>query len=245
MSTRSGRHSVTMADAAEAIATSVVPTEPVPAPAISRIALLDDHPVLRAGTRQLLELDAAYRVFEFGSAKELMSRFESGAFDLLLLDLSLPDRDGLALLPQLRLIDPALRIIVFSVHDGTLYRQQAAALGADALISKRDAPAHLIDAVRHWLATGPIPFDHGIAKSPSSPEAHLTRTPHHDPLHTLTPREREVFLLLARGHGASRVAAMLQASRKTIYTHRERLLSKLGCANDAELAIFGREQGIV
>lgn len=67
----------------------------------------------------------------------------------------------------------------------------------------------------------------------------------HDPPHALTPREREVFLLLARGHGAARIAAMLQTSPKTTYTHRERILRKLGCASDAELAIFAREQGVV
>lgn len=205
------------------------------APDLPRVALLDDHPMLRAGIRQLLELDVGCLVDEFGNAEALMRVFVPGLFRVLLLDLSLPDRDGLTLLPHLRQRDPVLRVIVFTMHDGAIYRTQAQELGADALVSKREDPSHLLHLVRGLLA-GQTPPLHVIESGANIPD---------DPLQTLTPRERDICLLLARGHTVQRIANLLGRSEKTVFAQRTGVFLKLDVRNDVELALWARGQGLV
>src|SRR5690606_11346652 len=111
-----------------------------------------DHPIVRNSTLRLLseELGVA-QVHEFGCGEELLRWFRPGNLDLLLLDLTLPDRDGLGMLGQLRCADPGLPILVFSMHDSALYRHQAEALGASAFLSKREDPAALVQVAAELL----------------------------------------------------------------------------------------------
>ena len=212
----------------------IVPMLSALVPNAPRVALLDDHPVLRAGIRQLLELDAGCLVDEFGNAEALMRVFVPGQYRVLLLDLSLPDRDGLTLLPQLRERDPALRVIVFTMHDGAIYRTKAQKLGADALVSKREDPSHLLQRVLGLLkGQAPLAATESGASVPT------------DPLQRLTPREREICLLLARGHTVQRIANLLGRSEKTVFAQRTSLFRKLDVRNDVELALWAQGQGVV
>ncbi|MFA5683368.1 MAG: response regulator transcription factor [Lysobacteraceae bacterium] len=202
-----------------------------------RLAIVDDHPIVRSGTRQLLEIELglAQPIAEFDSGEALMRAWRPGCLDLLVLDLTLPDRDGLVLLSQLRERDPELHIVVFSMHESPVYANQTRQLGAHAFVSKREDPVVLVDAVRACLQP-PTDADTGP----------LAQRPHRDtPLSRLTEREHSVFLLLARGHSVERIARTLTLSPKTVYRYRIAVLDKLGCRNDVELASMARGCGVI
>jgi len=116
---------------------------------VLKIALVDDHPIVRAGFRQLLELEPGWRVVaQVGSVRELAAWMLTGACDLLVLDLSLPDGDGLVVLRQLLAQRPGLAVVVLSMHDGALYVQDALSAGARGYVTKRSAPDELVHAIR-------------------------------------------------------------------------------------------------
>lgn len=182
-----------------------------------RVGLLDDHPIVRAGLGQLIRLELGWNVaLEAETAAAFMQAYRPGDLDLLITDLSLPDRDGLVLLGQLREQDATLGTVVLSMHDAPLYRQRALESGALAFISKRDPPGELIARLRA-LGEGAEPADAAAAEVGDSLLARLTQ------------REREVMLLLVRGHSVARIARTLDCADKTVYVHRAQLMRKLDC----------------
>ena len=101
-----------------------------------RIILVDDHPIVRAGFRQLLDMQSGWGVVELGSAAELAAYLRGGEVDVLVLDLSLADADGLVLIRQVLAVKPTLPIIVLSMHDSALYVQDALAAGAGRAVDR-------------------------------------------------------------------------------------------------------------
>lgn len=206
-----------------------------------KIALVDDHPIVRAGFKQLLELEPGWTVTaSVGSAQELAEALIQVECEVLVLDLSLPDGDGLVMIRHLLAQRPWLLIVVLTMHDGALYVQDAMAAGARAYVTKRSAPDELITAVRavtagetflgtdvrRYAQTGSGPLD----------EQHLPE---------LTSREAQVFLLIARGHSVAKVAATIGISTKTAYAHRSNVYSKLSIFSDHELRLLARTRGLV
>ena len=113
------------------------------------IVLVDDHPIVRAGFKQLLELEPGWQVTaEVGGAQELAAWFLTSTCDVLVLDLSLPDGDGLVMIRHLLAQRPGLAIVVLTMHDGALYVQDALSAGARAYVTKRSGPDELVDAIR-------------------------------------------------------------------------------------------------
>src|SRR3546814_11166566 len=113
-----------------------------------RIVLVDDHPIVRSGFRQLLELEPGWQVIaEVGSAQELAAWMLHSTCDVLVLDLSLPDGDGLVMLRHLLAQRPDLAIVVLTMHDGALHVQDALSACSPGLVSKSSAPAELGGAV--------------------------------------------------------------------------------------------------
>ena len=111
--------------------------------------LVDDHPIVRAGFKQLLELEAGWQVVgEVGSARELAAWLLTSTCDVLVLDLSLPDADGLVLIRHLLAQHPDLALVVLSMHDGGLYIHDALSAGARAYVTKRSPPDELVEAIR-------------------------------------------------------------------------------------------------
>jgi two-component system uhpT operon response regulator UhpA len=207
---------------------------------VLKIALVDDHPIVRAGFRQLLELEPGWRVVaQVGSVRELAAWMLTGTCDLLVLDLSLPDGDGLVVLRQLLAQRPGLAVVVLSMHDGALYVQDALSAGARGYVTKRSAPDELVHAIRAAeRGERYVSQDvRGAAMSAEdSPEASLPE---------LTGREAQVFLLLARGHSVSRVAATIGISNKTAYSHRSNIWTKLKLQSDYELRALARRRGLI
>lgn len=209
-----------------------------------RIVLVDDHPIVRSGFRQLLELEPGWKVTaEVGSAQELAAWMLHSTCDVLVLDLSLPDGDGLVMLRHLLVQRPELAIVVLTMHDGALYVQDALAAGARGYVTKRSAPDELVDAIRAvgrgetYLGTDVRDYDAG--------DGSLGEGNENGALPELTAREAQVFLLLARGHSVARVAATIGINAKTAYAHRANIYLKLRLNSDHELRLLAMKRGLV
>ena len=206
-----------------------------------RIVLVDDHPIVRAGFKQLLELEPDWQVIaEVGSAQELAAWMLQATCDVLVLDLSLPDGDGLVMLRHLLAQRPDLAIVVLTMHDGALYVQDALAAGARGYVTKRSAPDELVDAIRA-IGRGEIYLGSDVRGHGGS----ATEQGGHDQLPELTAREAQVFLLLARGHSVARVAATIGINAKTAYAHRTNIYTKLKLTSDHELRLLANRRGLI
>ena len=206
-----------------------------------RIALVDDHPIVRAGFRQLLEMEPGWQVAaELGNARELAAWLLGGTCDVLVMDLSLPDGDGLVLIRHVLAQRPDLAIVVLSMHDGALYVQDALSAGARGYVTKRSGPHELVDAIRaigrgeRYL--GHDVRAHGASERDGEGEERLPE---------LTGREAQVFLLLARGHSVARVAATIGVSNKTAYAHRANIYAKLALQSDYQLRMLAKRRGLI
>ena len=187
-----------------------------------KIALIDDHQIVRSGFAQLLNLEPDLKVVaEFGCAADALAGLPGSGVQLCVCDISMPDQSGLDLLRQL----PAgLAVVMLSVHDSPALIEQALQTGAKGFLSKRCSPDELIAAVR-TVAAGGCYLTPDIAMKLAAGRR--------DPL---TKREREVAEKLAQGMAVKEIAAELGLSPKTVHVHRANLLEKLGVSNDVELA---------
>ena len=204
-----------------------------------RIVLVDDHPIVRAGFRQLLEMEPGWEVTdELGSAREVAAWLLTAACEVLVMDLSLPDGDGLVLIRHVLAQKPDIAIVVMSMHEGALYVQDALSAGARGYVTKRAAPDELVDAIRaagrgeRFLGKAVRAHHNEVADEAAG-------------LPELTSREAQVFLLLARGHSVSRVAATIGISNKTAYAHRANIYAKLHLQSDHQLRVLAERRGLV
>jgi DNA-binding NarL/FixJ family response regulator len=203
-----------------------------------RIVLVDDHPIVRAGFRQLLDMHPGWEVVELGSASELAAHMRNEPVDLLVLDLSLADADGLVLIRHVLGMRPSVPIIVLSMHDGALYVQDAIAAGARGYVTKRSGPDEIVDAVEA-VTRGQTYLSRDIQGAARTPPGTDMQAPE------LTGREAQVWLLLARGHSVARVAKTMGVSPKTIYAHRSSIYTKLGVSSDHDLRQLATRRGLI
>ncbi len=195
-----------------------------------RLLLVDDHPVVCSGYRRYLETVADIEVAaEAGTGAEAYQLIEVVRPDVIVFDLSLPDVSGIELLRRICRRDPDARVLVFTMHENTLLMRRALQAGALGYLCKRHGPAILVAAVRRVAAGETFLDPHLAARQEKAPDALLQR---------LTPREFEVFQLLAQGRLVTEIARLLHLSRKTVGVHQTRILKKLGLANTVQLALL-------
>jgi DNA-binding NarL/FixJ family response regulator len=204
-----------------------------------RIALVDDHAVVRAGYRRLLELEGMAVAAEFAEADTAYAALAApGAcpVDLLILDLSLPGRSGLELLRRLSVRRPELKVLVFTMHDGAAMVRQCLGAGAAGYVTKSSAPQELVDAVhRAWRGERPLSPDvAGAAAALAEPAPHLK----------LSTREFDVLQALLQGEGVDEISRQLRLSAKTVANYQTLVRQKLGVANAVELLRYAREHGL-
>jgi len=202
-----------------------------------KILIVDDHSVVREGLRGLLDRQPDLKVFaEADSAVEALRACEETAFDGVVLDIALGNKSGLDLLQRLRERNPALPILVLSMHSESLYAERALRAGANGYVMKHEATSQLLKALRHVLDgnmfASQTVTDHVLrALSTRTPQGRVSG------VETLTNRELEIFRLLGQGLGTAQVATHLHISHKTVETHRARIKEKLGLGTANELVV--------
>lgn len=206
---------------------------------MTRILLVDDHAVVRAGYRRLLEGAPLQPVIEeAASAAAAYRRFLAARPDVVITDLSLPGVGGIELLRRLKLREPALKALVFSVHEEPLFVERALAAGALGYVSKRSAPDTLVAAVEA-VARGC-----GFL-SPDLARARACNGLTADRLHQLSQREFEIFRQIAEGQSVREIASTLCISGKTVSNHYSQIRVKLGLRSAAEIARLAIRTGVL
>lgn len=210
---------------------STDPAEPSPL----RVAIADDHAVVRMGYRRLLEDEPDLRVVaeyaDAASAWADLCRRAPGEVQVLVLDLSMPGSSGLDLLRRLQVRQPALRVLIFTMHDTAALRMQCLRAGAAGFLGKGSEPDELLHAVRAAARA---------ARPPAPPPPPAAPAPHDD----LTPREHEALRLLLQGLPLDQVARTMGVSDKTASNYQTAIRQKLGVASALELIRYGQQHGL-
>jgi DNA-binding NarL/FixJ family response regulator len=207
------------------------------APAQTRILVVDDHPIVRLGIRQLLAAERDFEVCGEAESVDAAKQLALGARpDLAIVDLSLSQGTGMELIRWLRETVPNLPVLVLSMHDETLFAERVLRAGARGYIMKREAITGLVNAIRQILS-GRIHVSEAVG------QAVLHRLGHEgaeadSPLASLTDRELEVFDLIGRGQSTAAIAEQLRVSIKTIETYRSNIKTKLNLKDASDLIRF-------
>ena len=204
-----------------------------------RVLIADDHAVVREGIRRVLSAPGFAIVGEAATGTEAIERAAATTPDVVVLDISMPRGSGLQAVERIRAAAPSARILFLSVHDETEYVLETVRKGAHGYVRKDTTPAELREAVRAVHA-GDEYFSPVVAR-------HLTaalREAGSDPLAALSAREREVLELIAAGHSNKQIAANLGISPRTVESHRDSLMRKLGIRTVAGLTRLAIETGL-
>lgn len=207
-----------------------------------RILLADDHAMFRSGLRRILEAEfPGASVGEAATIAELLERAGQGTWDVLLLDISMGGQNSLNVLPSLKERHPRLPVVVISMYGDRQFVIQALRAGASAYLTKERAPEELLRAIRTVLAGRRYVGDDLAEQLADHLAAGGTASPHE----SLSPRELEIFLLLASARSVSEIAAQLELSVKTVSTYRSRILEKMALRSNAELMQYAVRHGLV
>jgi two-component system invasion response regulator UvrY len=206
-----------------------------------RIMLVDDHAVVRMGFRALLDTTADLRVVsECGSGEEALRRYAEVRPDVVVLDLSMDGMGGLETLSRLLAKEPEARVLVLSAHEDTSHPRRALQAGALGYLTKRSAADALNEAIRQ-VAARKVYLEPALAR-----EIVLQQVARQgNPLESLTAREFEVFVMLARGRSVAEIAEVLFLSPRTVGTHLYNIKQKLCAANAAELTLIAIRNGVI
>ena len=207
-----------------------------------RVMLVDDHAVVRAGYRRLLDDEAGLQVVaecsDAESAYAALGPAAAATADVLVLDLSMPGRSGLDMLRRARLRWPRLRVLVFSMHDSPAMVAQALAAGAAGFITKSSEPALLVAALRRVAAGEEGVLSPDIAGAAQAPGAAA-------PLQALSAREFEVLRGLVEGLGVEQIAERLRLSPKTVSNYQTQIRQRLGLTTAVDLLRYAREHRLL
>jgi DNA-binding NarL/FixJ family response regulator len=200
-----------------------------------RIVVVDDHPVVRLGLKQMLENEPEFEICgEAEGAPEALSVIDETCPDLVVVDISLKDGSGLSLIKQLTETDPSIKVLVSSMHDEKLFAERALRAGARGYINKEKAIGSMVDALRK-VQSGAIYLSETMTDRILQAIARGDLEGGRAPLEQLSDREFEVFELIGHGKTTRATAEHLGLSVKTVETYRENIKTKLNLENNNEL----------
>jgi two-component system invasion response regulator UvrY len=207
-----------------------------------RILIVDDHAIVREGLKQILaDTDDIAVGGEAENSSKALQMARKGPWDLILMDISMPDRSGLETLELLKKEHPGIKVLMLSMHRETLYAVRALKSGAAGYLNKQSAPDQLVDAIR-LVASGKKYISPEVAQELASTVSGEREALPHE---TLSNREYQTLCLIASGHPVSAIAEQLKLSVKTISMYRARLLQKMQLKNNAELTHYAIRHGLV
>jgi two-component system, NarL family, response regulator NreC len=207
-----------------------------------RVLVVDDHAVVRAGLRRVLDAeDDIETVGEAATAERAVFEALETMPDVVLLDVVMPGKTGIDGLPALLQAVPGVRVLMLSMQDDPRYVREAFEAGASGYVLKEAADTDVVDAVR-VVASGDQYVHPALGARLVAAESEERKRAASDPL---SEREREVLRLLALGHTNQEIAAQLYISVRTAETHRAHIMQKLGLSSRAELVRYALDHGLV
>lgn len=199
-----------------------------------KILIADDHAVVRSGLRQFLAEAGDCRIAgEAGNGREALERVKAESWDLLLLDLGLPDIHGLEVLRSVRRLRPEMPVLIFSMHDEDDLAMAVLQAGAAGYLPKDSAPAEILEAIRRAGRNGRY-LSPLLTEKLLNGTVNARQLPHQ----RLSERELAVMRMISRGMALTAIAETLNLSPKTVSTYRSRLLEKMEMSSNAELTRY-------
>ena len=203
-----------------------------------RVLLVDDHPIVRQGLRRLIGNEAGLVVCaEAETVREARRAVRDHAPDVVVVDLSLKDGDGMDLLKDIRAHHPGLPVLILSMHDEAVFAERLLAAGASGYIMKHAASEQFIVALRRVLDGG-MYVSEALAPRLAGPRPGAAAGDLGHPISRLSNRELQVLQMIGRGLSSRQIAETLHLSIKTVEAHRQRIKGKLELASGAQLVQF-------
>lgn len=205
------------------------------------ILLADDHAIIRDGLRQIIaDTDDLTVAGEAVNGSEALARVRERNWDVLVLDISMPGKNGLELIKQIKIERPKLPILIFSMHDEEQYALRALRAGAAGYLTKDSDARQLLTVIRK-IAAGGVYLSPAMAERMARELMPASEAPPHT---LLSDREYQIFELIVRGHSLTNIAERLCLSVKTVSTHKSNLLQKMNMTNQAELIRYAIRHGL-
>lgn len=207
-----------------------------------KVLIVDDHPVVRRGLKQILS--EAPDISKFGEAcngMEVLQKIDEQDWDIVILDINLPDKNGLDVLKELKTVHPGLPVLVLSIHPEDQIAVRVLKSGASGYLTKDSAPEELVKAVRKVISGGKYISMSLAEKIAYDLEPYNERQPHE----VLSDREYQVACMIANGKTVKEIAAELFLSVQTISTYRARILRKMNIRTNAELIHYAIKNRLI
>lgn len=209
---------------------------------IMRILIVDDHAIVRVGLKQLLKDERDDFVFgEAGSSQEAMKMLDDATWDLVLLDINLPDKNGIETLKQIRQYNKKIPVLILSMYPEDQYAVRALKAGASGYMTKEMTPEYLMDAIKK-VSRGRRFISPELAEQLA---LEIQDGAGDMPHSILSDREFEIFKLIGSGKTPTEIAAELSISVKTVSTYRTRILSKMHMKHNAEITHYAVTHNLV
>jgi|WetSurMetagenome_2_1015567.scaffolds.fasta_scaffold175505_2 two-component system, NarL family, invasion response regulator UvrY len=207
-----------------------------------KILIADDHPVVREGLKQIISKASDLHLEgEALNGQDVIDLVTAGLYDVVVLDLNMPGRDGFEILRELKRTFPRLPVLILSIYPEDQVGIRVLRAGASGFLSKDSAPKELINAIRKIHSGGKYVSPALAERLAEEVTIHDTEAPHKG----LSDREFQVLCMLASGKSVKEIAEALVLSEKTVRTYRERLLEKMNLRNDVELTHYAIQHALI
>jgi two-component system invasion response regulator UvrY len=207
-----------------------------------KILIVDDHAVVRAGIQHFLaDISDMHIAGEAATAAEAIRYVRADEWDIVVLDIGMPDKSGVEVLRQIKREKPQLPVLILSMHPENRYAVKILRSGASGYVQKEALATELVDAIR-TVASGHKYISHAVAELLTMDPQTESDKPLHD---TLSAREYEIFYRLSLGEGATKIADDLCLSVKTVSTYRARILQKMNMSNNADIIYYAIKENLI
>lgn len=209
---------------------------------MNKVLVIEDHAIVREGLVQILKAQAnIHQIDEASTGKEALNLIRNHPYDLIVLDIGLPDIDGLSITKVLKAERPELPILVLTMYLEKQFALRLLKAGVNGYLTKHSASKELVKAINLVLngeryISSEVAQHLALGLANNSPES---------PLEALSDREYQVFLLLARSNSVSQIAEQLSLSVKTVSTYRSRILTKLNLSNNLEIMRYALDDKLI